>query len=149
MPSRPDDIGVGFHFKFECQGAVVGYFAKMSGGGSENAVIETKMVDERGKDFVKKQPGRMKYNDITLSQGITTNMSIWNWRNQVENGDDAGARKNGSITQFNHLLQPIAKWDFTNAWPSKVTIPQFQADSDAIVMEELTIVVESSKRVPV
>ena len=39
-------------------------------------------------------------------------------------------------------LKPVAKWDFENAWPSKVSGPQAQSDSNNYGVEELTIVHE-------
>ena len=147
MAAHEDPI-VGFHFAVEVQGVVTGYFTECSGLGSETETIEHKVMNEAGTaEIVMKIPGRMKWEDITLKRGITTNMDVWDWRAQVENGDVEGARKSGSITMFNQQLAPVARWDFERAWPSKVTGPQPKSDSNEVAIEEMTIVHEGIKRV--
>jgi phage tail-like protein len=147
MPSRETDPLVGFHFKLDLGGTISGFFTEVSGLGSETEVIEHKVVTENTVDMVQKIPGRLKWADITLKRGITDVMDFWNWRKMVEDGDIQGARKNGSIIMFNQSLQPMAQWDFVNGWPSKVSGPQVQSDSNAFGVEEITIVHEGIERV--
>ena len=150
MPSSVDtsreDIVVGFHFALDIQGAVKGYFTEVSGIGSENEVAEQKVVNEKGVQVVLKIPGRLKWGDITLKRGLTSNLEIWKWRQMVEDGDIKGARKNGSIIMFDQSLKPVAQWDFKNAWPVKVSGPAPKSDSNELQVEELTIAHEYIKR---
>ncbi|MCZ7666776.1 MAG: phage tail protein [Chloroflexi bacterium] len=74
-------------------------------------------------------------------------MDIWNWRKQVEDGDVDSARHNGSIMMYDQHLNPVARWNFENAWPVKVTGPQPKSDSNDIGVEELTIAHEYIVRV--
>ena len=143
--SREDPI-VGFHFALDIQGAVKGYFTEVSGIGSETEIAEQKLVNEKGVQVVVKIPGRLKWGDITLKRGLTSNLEIWKWRQMVEDGDVKGARKNGSIIMFDQSLKPVAQWDFKNAWPSKVSGPSPKSDSNELQVEELTIVHEYIKR---
>ena len=146
MPSTVDtgreDPLIGFNFALEIQGVISGYFTEVSGIGSETETVEQKVVTEKGVQVVLKVPGRLKWGDITLKRGITSNMDIWTWRKQVEDGDVNGARKNGTITMFDQKLSPVAKWTFKNAWPQKVTGPTPKSDGNDIGMEELVIVHE-------
>jgi len=144
--ARETDPLVGFHFQLDLGGVVAGYFTEISGLGSENEVVEHKVV-EGGKQKVQKIPGRLKWGDITLKRGITAQMDIWQWRKQVEDGLVDAARTNGSIIMLDQELTPIAQWDFENAWPSKVSGPQVQSDSNNYGIEELTIVHEYIVRV--
>lgn len=89
----------------------------------------------------------MKWGDITLKRGITAQMDIWAWRKKVEDGMVDDARTNGSIIMLDQELTPVAQWDFENAWPSKVSGPQVQSDSNNFGVEELTIVHEYIVRV--
>ena len=147
MAARDSDPLVSFHFAIEIQGQVTGYFTECSGLGSEHEVIEHKVVDEQGREFIQKIPGRMKWQDISLKRGITSVMDIWNWRKMVEDGDVEGARKNGSIVMFDQGLKEVARWNFERAWPTKVTGPQLQSDSNAFGIEEMTITHEFLERV--
>jgi len=130
----------------DVQGEVKGLFTEVGGLGSETEVVEHK-VSRDGIDFVQKIPGRLKWGDITLKRGITAEMDMWTWRAKVEKGDIVGARKNGSIIMLDQALAPVAQWDFTNAWPSKLSGPQLQSDSNAFGVEELTLVHEGIVRI--
>ncbi|HRQ36779.1 MAG TPA: phage tail protein [Chloroflexota bacterium] len=146
MADREDPL-VGFHFGIEIQGVVSGFFTECSGLGSEQEIIEHKVITESGQEVVMKLPGRLKWENITLKRGITSSMDIWNWRKQVEDGNVDAARHNGSVVMYDHMLKPVARWNFENAWPVKVSGPQPKADSNEIGVEELTIAHEYIVRV--
>ena len=144
--SREDPL-VGFHFAVEIQGQVTGYFTECSGLGSENETIEHKVVNSQGVEVVLKIPGRLKWENIVLKRGITSNMDIWTWRQMVVDGDVNGARSNGSVVMYDQSLSEVARWNFEQAWPVKVTGPSPKADSNEIGVEELTIAHEFIQRV--
>jgi phage tail-like protein len=146
MAIRDTDPLVGFHFQLDIGGKVTGYFTEVGGLGSENEIIEHKVVQD-GREIVQKIPGRLKWGDITLKRGITSLMDIWDWRKSVEQGDIVGSRMNGSVIMLDQELNPVARWDFVRGWPSKVSGPQLQSDSNAFGVEELTIVHEGIARV--
>ena len=145
--AQHEDPLVQFHFSIDIQGTVTGYFTECSGLGSETEKIEHKVVLEDGREVVMKIPGRLKWEDITLKRGITSNMQIWDWRKMVDDGEVEEARRNGSITMYNQKLDPVAEWTFDRAWPSKVTGPQPKSDSNEIGVEELVITHEGIRRV--
>ena len=126
-----------------------GYFTECSGIGSETEVAEQKVVNEKGIQVVLKVPGRLKWGDITLKRGITSSMDLWDWRKMVEDGNVKGSRKNGSIIMFDQELKAKAKWDFKNAWPSKISGPSPKSDGNDLSLEEITIVHEYITRTKV
>ena len=138
---------VGFHFAIDIQGVIKGFFTECSGLGSEHEVIEHKVVTEQGMEVVKKIPGRMKWEDITLKRGITGNMDVWRWRKDVEDGNVEKARRDGSVIMFDQQLKEVARWNFERAWPVKVTGPSPKADSNEIGIEEMVITYEYIERV--
>lgn len=137
---------VGFHYAIEVQGVVTGYFTECSGIGSEHEAIEHKIVDEKGRELIQKIPGRLKWQDVTLKRGITDNMDIWDWREEVVQGKVDDARRNGSVVMFNQGLKEVARWNFENAWPLKVSGPSMKADSNEFGIEELVITHEGLYR---
>ena len=145
-PNREDPL-LGFNFAIEVGGAVTGYFTEVSGLGSENEIIEQKVVSDKGVEVVLKIPGRLKWGDVTLKRGITSSLDLWDWRKQVEDGDVKGARTNGSIVMYDQSLTEKARWNFLNAWPSKISGPTPKSDSNEISVEELTLVHEYIARV--
>ncbi|RPI83758.1 MAG: phage tail protein [Chloroflexi bacterium] len=156
MPANPylskredtltEDPLLGFNFMLELEGAIAGYFTECSGIGSEHDVVEQKVVDKQGHEIVRKLPGRLKFTDVNLKRGITSDLQIWDWRDKVVKGTVKDARKNITITMLSRDYAPVAIWHFTNAWPSKVSGPSLKADSNDIGVEELTIVHEGMYR---
>jgi phage tail-like protein len=141
------DSLVGFKFSLDLQGTAKGYFKEVSGIGSEHELIEDKLTTDKGIDFIKKLPGRLKWNDVTLKRGITDNMDIWEWRKLAEDGDMSKARKDCSIIMYDRAGKPQARWNFVAAWPSKVTGPEAKSDSNDIGIEEMVLVHEGLERV--
>ncbi len=140
---------VGFQFQLDVGGKLAGFFTEVSGIGSEHEVIEHKVTDSKGHDIIHKIPGRMKWNDVTLKRGITESMDIWEWREQVIEGKMEKARQNCSIIMFDRSYNPKVQWDFMNAWPVKVTGPEFKSDSNDYGVEELVLAHEGMKRVKI
>lgn len=141
-----EDPLLGFNFGLEFQGEISGYFTECSGLGSENEVIDHKVVDDSGREITKKIPGRLKWGDITLKRGITNDMEIWDWRENVVQGNMDDARKNGSVVMMDRNYSAVARWNFENAWPSKVSGPALKSDSNEFGVEELVIVHEGVYR---
>ncbi len=143
---RETDPLVGFQFALETQGMVTGYFSEVSGIGSENEIIEHKVVDDKGHEWVQKLPGRLKWTDVTLKRGLTDNLQIWEWRQMVIDGKMGQARKNCSIKMYDRDYKLAARWDFVNAWPLKVTGPGVKSDSNELAIEEVVLVHEGLER---
>jgi phage tail-like protein len=146
MPETKDPL-VSAWYGVEFQGQVQGAFRECTGLGSHNEVVDYKASGPKGEYVMKKVPGRMTWNPITLKRGITDAMDMWKWRQVVEEGKVDDARKNGSIVMFNQQGQEVARWDFVAAWPSKITGPTANANANEIAIEEMEIVHEGYKRV--
>ena len=146
MPEQKDPL-ISAWFGVEFQGEVVGAFRECTGLGSENEIVEYKASGEKGEFVVKKVPGRMKWNNITLKRGIADAMDMWKWRKYVEEWKVTEARKNGSVVMFDTKGTEIARWNFVNAWPSKLTGPAANAGNNEVAIEELEITHEGYERV--
>jgi phage tail-like protein len=146
MADTQKDPLVSAWFGLEFQGEVTGAFRECTGLGSENEVVEYKASGPKGEQVIKKVPGRLKWNNISLKRGITDSMDMWKWRKLVEEGKMTEARKNGTVTMFNQKGDPIAKWDFFNAWPSKLNGPGANAANNEVAVEELEITHEGYER---
>jgi phage tail-like protein len=146
MAEQKDPL-VSAWYGVEFQGQIKGAFRECSGLGSQNEVVDYKASGPKGEYVMKKVPGRMTWNPITLKRGITDAMDLWKWRKVVEDGKIDEARKNGSIVMYNQQGQEIARWDFMNAWPSKITGPSPNANANEIAIEEMEVVHEGYERV--
>jgi phage tail-like protein len=143
---RESDPLIGFNFRLEIEGKLAGYFTEVSGVGSENEIVEHKIVNDKGQEIVQKIPGRLKWQDVTLKRGITDKMDIWEWRKLVEEGKMKDARTNCSIIMMDRNYEDVARWNFVNAWPSKVTGPSVKSDSNEFGVEEVTLIHEGMVR---
>ena len=141
------DALISSFFYLEVTGKLVGAFREVTNLGSENSVVEQKERGADGKFVLKKLPGTLKWNDITLKQGLTDNMDMWKWRKMVEEGDVVKARANGSITMMDTTGKPVAKWTLLNCWPSKLSGPAGKADGNEVAVQELTLTHEGYERV--
>jgi phage tail-like protein len=133
---------VGFGFKVDASGKATGYFTEVGGISSETEVTEHKVVAPNGQEVVRKLAGRLKWGDITLKRGITSNMDFWKWRQEVVDGNVAQARTNCTIEMQDQTGKPVARWTLDLAWPSKLTGPAMSTDSSAVGIEEVTLVCE-------
>jgi len=146
MPSREDPL-VAFKFGLEISGKLTGYFTSVGGIGSESEVVEHKIVSEKGETIIQKLPGRLTWTEVTLKRGVTSNIDIWNWRKLVVDGKVEDARTNCSIIAYDQTQKEIARWNFENAWPSKVVGPELDSSSTNYMIEDVTIVHEGMVRV--
>jgi phage tail-like protein len=139
--TRLVDPLISFQFAVEINN-MTGYFTEVSGISSDNAVATHKVVNPSGKEVVLQVPGRCDGGEMTFKRGLTTNIEFWEWREQVILGNVATARVDGSVIMFDREYNEVRRWSFLNAWPSKISGISMTAESNDLVIEELTIVHE-------
>jgi phage tail-like protein len=135
-----------YSFYLEVDSITEAVFREASGIGSTSEVIESRHSTKDGKTIIAKTAGNLKWDDISLKRGFTTDMKLHDWRTLIEQGKVKDARKNGSITVYSADGTPLAKWTFSNAWPSKLSGPTLNATSNEVAVEEITIVHEGLVR---
>jgi phage tail-like protein len=146
MPDREDPL-VAFKFGLEIEGKMSGFFTTVTGIGSESEVVEHKVTNpDTGETVIRKIPGRLAWTDVSLKRGVTSNIDVWEWRQQVIDGEVEDARTNCSIVAYNQANEEIARWNLENAWPCKVAGPDMDAGSQDYMVEEITIVHEGMYR---
>jgi phage tail-like protein len=148
MPTgeRKDPITV-FAFWLDVEGKYAGVFRECSGLSSENPVIEYWAGAKEGDTRFYKQPGRIKYNDITLKAGVTKEtLSLWKWRKEVEDGNVKSARATASLYAYDQDNTVVAQWELQEAWPVKISGPTLNAGQNESAVEEITIAVEKFER---
>ena len=146
LPSLPNDAIASYHFAVEIDGVEIAQFAGISGITSEMDVIEFSEVTPDGKSLIRKVPGKKKPPTITLKRAKNVSTSLWDWHYQAKQGKIADARRNGSIILFDYENGEVARYNFLNAWPSKITMGTLKAGSNEMLMEECSIVCEDLER---
>lgn len=147
VPSLPLDTLVAQRFLIQVDGTAIASFQEVSGITSEIEVVELKANDALGKPILKKMIGGTKPPTITLKRAADSSMDLWNWHKAALDGDLIGARKNGSIVQLDFIYGEVARYNFFDAWVSKLTASGMKAGDNAPAVEEVTIVCERLERV--
>ncbi len=147
VPSLPLDTLVAQRFRLEVDGTNIASFQEVSGITSEIDVVELKANDALGKPILKKMIGATKPPTITLKRAADSSMDLWNWHKAALEGNLIGARKNGSIIQLDFIYGEVARYNFYDAWVSKLTASGMKAGDNSPAIEEVTIVCERLERV--
>jgi phage tail-like protein len=142
------DPFISYHFKVDIPKLKdMAYFTEVSGLEMKVPAIKSVTVMPDGKRVLRQLPGDgLEYSDIVLKRAVTDDITIWTWRQEVEEGKIVSARCNGTISMVDPAGKVVASWEFTSGWPSKISGPTLNAGSDDVSIEEVTIVHEGLKR---
>jgi phage tail-like protein len=131
---------VGFHFKVEVLGLPPSdndtRFTEVGGLAVE---MTTEEVAEGGQNrFVQKFPVRTKYPELVLKRGLLVNSEVVNWVRQCVE-DYEITPKSVDVKLLNEEHQPLLTWHLVNAYPTKWSVSDLNATSNAIVVESLQL----------
>jgi phage tail-like protein len=101
----------------------------------------------RGRVVRTKIPGNVKYTNIVLRRGLTSSKTIWAWFEDVQAGEWAKQRRDGSLNILDQAGAIQARYEFSRAWPAGYSIADVSVDGAEIEIEEMEIAVEELKRV--
>jgi phage tail-like protein len=147
LPSLPTDVLTSYNFKVEIDSVTIAQFSEISGISSEIGVIEHQEMTAANKHVIHKVPGLPKPPTITLKRGKCASNDLWKWHLDALHGKVGAIRKNGSIVVYDHSgIEEVARWDFTNAWPSKISTGNLSAKGNEVLMEEVTLQCDSIER---
>jgi phage tail-like protein len=134
-----------YNFLVEIDGITRAAFHECSGFDSTIDVIEHREGGDN--PTLRKLPGMTKYSNITLKRGITDDKELYDWHRRISKGENMQQqRKNGSIVLLARNGQEVARWNFTNAWPSKWTGPALSAEGNDVAIETLELAHEGLER---
>jgi len=130
-----NDVHPARRFYVEIAGIPQAVFTEVSGLQVEMQVHEYQEGGNNG--FVHRLPGPVKVGNITLKRGLTTSNEFFKWCMQV--ATNSVSRRHVSVLMYDTMGEPVARWDFLNAYPVKWTGPQFTATSQATAIETLEL----------
>jgi phage tail-like protein len=126
-----------YAFKVEIDGFDIASFKTCSDlKGTRDTIEDT----EGGSDITYKDTGRKKYDDITLTRGVSDNQDLNDW---WESGDE----RDCSIVQTNKAGEEVARWDVDNAKPNEFVAGSWDADASELTIESIKFCHEGFKRV--
>jgi phage tail-like protein len=136
MPSTRNDPYKNFSFLVEIDGVASAGFASVSGLAAEVEVVEYR----EGADKVsssRKLPGRVRYPNVTLRRGLTTNRDLWEWWKTVRDG--ALQRRTVVITLLDDAREPVLRWRLREAWIAGIEFSELDASKNEIAIETIEI----------
>ncbi|MEZ4618976.1 MAG: phage tail protein [Caldilineaceae bacterium] len=135
-----------FKFRLKWDGQYVAAVSKVSGLKRTAEVIEFR--DGGDVSSMRKMPGQVKYEAITLERGLTHDLVFLQWANKVWNyGAGLGAesslkdfRKDITIEMYNEAGQLALAWNVYRCWVSEYTsVPELDANANAVALETLVL----------
>ncbi len=142
MPEKRDRPYVQFNFLVDLgdgntEGPDAG-FQEISGIGMEVTVAEYRTGNSR-ENSVMKVTGMNKATDVTMKRGVIGSLTLYNWLNQIRNGDQTALRNIVIQLQNEDHTQIVQTWKLLRARIIKHTSGPMNAKGTDVAMEELVI----------
>ncbi|MCY7421146.1 MAG: phage tail protein [Chitinophagaceae bacterium] len=101
--------------------------------------LEMEPIKEGGQNrFIHQLPVRNRYTDITLKRGLFIGSGITLWcKNAIENFVFVPTNVLISLLTPEHI--PLQSWYVINAIPKKITVSNFNAQENSVVVESLVL----------
>jgi phage tail-like protein len=158
MPSfdlLSDDPLVGTNFFLEVDGEVISNLASVEGLQLE--LEKSDILQRTSKGALVQHVGYSKpkmTGELTVKRLAplnATNDALWTWFNKIRDSgmsadNRAGERKNGSIVIYDTTLTEIGRWNFYDAWPSKIAQDGLDVSKGEPVSESITFQYEKLER---
>ena len=116
-------------------------FQEISGISQELAVTEYRNGNSR-ENSVLKLTGLNKVQDITLRRGIIGSLNLYNWLNDIRNGDQAAFRNVTIQLQNEDHTAVVQTWKLIRARITKHTSGPLNGKGSDVAMEELVLTYE-------
>jgi len=143
------------NFFLEVDGSVISTLSEVSGLDVELEVAEINQRTQSGQFVQHKAFSKPKWTgQITVKRLApldSTQDALWTWFNTIrDKGMSAdnrnGERKNGSVVIYDTTMTEISRWNFYEAWPSKISNDSFTVGSNDPVSETITFEHEKLER---
>jgi len=129
------DLGTG-----NTEGADAG-FQEVSGIGMEVTVSEYRNGNHR-ENSVMKITGMNKSTDVTMKRGVIGSLTLYNWLNDIRNGNQKALRTITVQLQNEDHTAVVATWKLLRARIIKHTSGPMNAKGTDVAMEELVVAYE-------
>jgi phage tail-like protein len=131
-----------FRFRLEIGGINEAHFSDVTGFDTTTDVIDYREGDEP--THTRKLPGLNKFGNITLRRGVTDSMDLYNWYKDILAGKTR--RETVAIIVLDEEGKDKARFQITDAWPSKYDPMDLNAKGNDVSIETLELVNEGVER---
>jgi len=116
-------------------------FQELSGVGMEVTISEYRPGNSR-ENSVMKITGLNKASDVTLKRGVIGSLDLYNWLDQIRNGDQSALRTVTIKLMSEDHTNVVQTWKLLRARIIKHTSGPFNAKGTDVAMEELVLAYE-------
>jgi len=116
-------------------------FQEVSAIGMEVAVVEYRNGNDR-LNSVRKLTGLNKASDVTLKRGVIGSLNLYQWLNEIRNGEQAATRTVRIQLQNEDRTATVMTWILLRARIIKHVSGPLNAKGTDVAMEELTLAYE-------
>ncbi|QWF19498.1 phage tail protein [Lysobacter capsici] len=116
-------------------------FQELSGIGMEVTVAEYRTGNAK-ENSVMKITGMNKSTDVTMKRGVIGSLNLYQWLDQIRNGDQKAMRTVTIHLQNEDHTQIVQTWKLLRARIIKHTSGPFNAKGTDVAMEELVLAYE-------
>ena len=116
-------------------------FQEVSGVGMEVTVAEYRTGNSR-ENSVMKITGLNKATDVTMKRGVIGSLSLYQWLDQIRNGDQGALRTVRISLMSEDHNDTVATWSMLNARIIRYVTGPFNGKATDVAMEELTLAYE-------
>jgi phage tail-like protein len=104
--------------------------------------MEPKTVQQGGfNNFQAQLIGPMKFSQVTLKRGMTSNLQLWTWMAMAGQGTVAMA--SGHITMWDTDATPVIEFGIWGCLPVRMRAPSLNAREGVLAIEELGLVYQT------
>jgi phage tail-like protein len=132
-------------FRLEIDGLQVAGFSEVVIGATTTEAIEYREGNEPAR--VRKLSGLTKFGNVTLKRGVTDSLELFQWSQQIVQGQLNANRKNVAIVVLSEGGEDRARFVISNAWPIKYDPSDLNAKGNEVFIECLELVNEGIERV--
>ncbi|MBI5474263.1 MAG: phage tail protein [Ignavibacteriae bacterium] len=90
----------------------------------------------------RKLPGRTHYGNLILRRGVIAALDLYQWIDQVRNGDRSAFRNVTVQLQSEDRTTIVLTWKFRRAWPAKYSFSPLHAEGKEVLIESLALAFE-------
>jgi phage tail-like protein len=146
MPPKRERPYAGFNFLVDLKGdgdtqSVDAGFQEVSTLGQEVAVAEYRAGNSKD-NSVMKVTLLNKATDVTLKRGVMGSSTLYDWLNQIRNGDQMALRTVRIHLMSEDHTETVATWSMLRARITKYQVATLNAKATDVAMEELTLTYE-------
>ena len=116
-------------------------FQEVSGLSTEVAVLEYRNGNSK-ENSVMKITGLNKASDVTLKRGVIGSLALYQWLDQIRNGEQGALRTVRIQLQSEDHTQVVQIWKLLRARIVKHTSGPLQARGTDVAMEEIVLALE-------